>query len=239
MPSGRNESKVGETKIPILAGIEEAGRGPVIGPMVMAIAVIDSEKESYLREIGVRDSKKLSPKQRTTIFIQLTRILQAHKYVIISPTKIDAAVESKLTNLNWLEADESIELIKMITLSTQIDEFIIDCPSTNIKAFIDYFHNRLDIKPSCIIAEHKADEIYPIVSAASIIAKVIRDREIEKLHKKYQVDFGSGYPSDQRTVTFLKNWVKTHENLPDFVRKSWATAKNILNESKQRKLNDF
>lgn len=221
--------------MPIIAGIEEAGRGPVIGPMVMAIVIIDSEKEQYLREIGVRDSKQLSPKRRESLFEQLTEVLQAYKYVIIPPQEIDAAVESKTTNLNWLEADKSIELVKLVTKDIQLDEIFIDCPSNNIISWRSYVENRLDIQLSCLIAEHKADQKYPIVSAASIIAKVIRDGEIEKLQHKYQINFGSGYPSDPRTISFLKDWLKKYKKFPDFVRKSWATAKNLL----QRKLDDF
>ena len=225
--------------MPIIAGIEEAGRGPVIGPMVMAIAVIEAEKEPELREMGVRDSKQLTPNRRDVLFNQLKGVLHAYKYIIIPPEEIDAALDSEETNLNWLEADKAIELIQIIKKELQADEIFIDCPSTNTETFKAYLCQRLDVDLNCLICEHKADQTYPVVSAASIIAKVIRDGEIEKIQQKYQVNFGSGYTSDKRTINFLKAWVKKHRTLPDFVRKSWATAKKILEEVNQKKLDGY
>ncbi|NVM28880.1 MAG: ribonuclease HII [Candidatus Helarchaeota archaeon] len=225
--------------MPIIAGVEEAGRGPVIGPMVMAIAVIDSKNESQLRKIGVKDSKQLTPKRREELFKQLMQVLQVYKFTIIPPKEIDAALNSDTSNLNWLEADKSIELVKLAEKEFKIDEIFIDCPSSNIDSFKSYLNERLNIDPTCLVAEHKADQTYPIVSAASIIAKVIRDREIQKIQKEYQVEFGSGYTSDERTITFLKEWVKEHKTLPEFVRKSWVTVKKILEEKNQRKLDEY
>ncbi len=225
--------------MPFVAGIEEAGRGPVIGPMVMAITVIESSKEHTLREIGVKDSKQLTPKQRKALFMQLQGFLQAYDYKIIEPKEIDNSLISGNSNLNWLEADISIELVKKITKDIQIDQYYIDCPSTNIESYVAYLTKHIPLEPSCIIAEHKADQNYPIVSAASIIAKVIRDQEIENLQTQLGFDFGSGYTSDKKTITFLRDWVKKHKKLPNFVRKSWVTAKNILNDVKQKKLVDY
>jgi ribonuclease HII len=80
-----------------------------------------------------------------------------------------------------------------------------------------------------ITSRHKADKIYPVVSAASIIAKVTRDNEIAALRATYG-DFGSGYLTDQKTMSFLKQWLQTHAEYPDFVRKSWKPAKQAKNE---------
>lgn len=225
--------------MPIIAGIDEAGRGPVIGPMVMAIAVIDSQNELALREMGVKDSKQLAPKQRDVLFDQLQEVLPAYKYVIITPKEIDANVESCDSNLNWLEADKTVELFQLIIKEIHVAELFIDCPSTNIESYLLYLHPKLDLNPSCVTAEHKADVTYPIVSAASIIAKVIRDREIKKIQAKYHVSFGSGYSSDENTISFLKAWARKHKKFPEYVRGSWATAKNILKETLQRKLTEF
>ncbi|MHA1325548.1 MAG: ribonuclease HII, partial [Candidatus Helarchaeota archaeon] len=119
--------------MPIIAGIEEAGRGPVIGPMVLAIAVIESSKESVLREMGVRDSKQLSPLKRNAIYKRLKSILKVYKFKIISPREIDDALFSSVNNLNKLEADKTIELVQMVEKTCKIDEIYIDCPSTNTK----------------------------------------------------------------------------------------------------------
>ena len=137
-----------------IAGIEEAGRGPVIGPMVMAIAVTDSEQESYLREIGVKDSKQLSPKRRESIFDKLIQDLPAYQFVIIPPQEIDAALKSTSSNLNWLEAQKSIELVESIHQRMPIEELFIDCPSTNTEAYANYLKSHLDIQFSCLIVEH-------------------------------------------------------------------------------------
>lgn len=79
-----------------------------------------------------------------------------------------------------------------------------------------------------VISKHQADAIYPVVSAASIVAKVRRDELIEELKKKHGIDFGSGYPSDPKTKQFLGDWFKEHGEFPDFVRHSWKTAENIV-----------
>lgn len=227
--------------MPVIAGIDEAGRGPVIGPLVLAIAAIDTDKAAILKEIGVKDSKELSPPKRCALFEELKPLLLNYKFVIIPPSTIDSAVKAgnRLNNLNWLEANKSIELIKLIVRETKIDELFIDCPSTNIKSYLQYLKKRLKIKLSCIVAEHKADKTYPIVSAASIIAKVTRDQEIQNIQQQCQINFGSGYTSDTRTISFLKDWFKEHKEFPEFVRLSWMTARNIMNEMKQTKLDSF
>ncbi|MDD1778439.1 MAG: ribonuclease HII [Candidatus Helarchaeota archaeon] len=227
--------------MPVIAGIDEAGRGPVIGPLVLAIAAIDTDKVAILKEMGVKDSKELSPSRRCTLFEELKTLLLNYKFVIIPPSTIDSAVKAanRTNNLNWLEANKSIELIKLMVEETKIDELFIDCPSTNIKSYLRYLKRGLKIKLSCIVAEHKADKTYPIVSAASILAKVIRDREIQNLQERCQINFGSGYTSDDRTIAFLKDWLKAHKEFPEFVRLSWITAKNLLDEVKQTKLDSF
>ncbi|MFH1916598.1 MAG: ribonuclease HII [Nanoarchaeota archaeon] len=216
----------------ILAGVEEAGRGPIIGPMVMCICTIEESEEFELKALGVKDSKLLTPEQRERLFL-LIKSMTKSKIVIIPPKEIDAAVESKTMNLNWLEAKTTAKLIA----SLKPDKAILDCPSNNIKAYTDYVRKGLPEKQKKmeIISEHKADVNHPIVSAASILAKVTRDKEIEKIQKTYKVEFGSGYPSDPRTIAFVKeNW-----NLYPFFRKSWETYKKVAMEKTQKKLGEF
>jgi ribonuclease HII len=216
----------------IIAGVEEAGRGPLIGPMVMCICCIEEKEEFQLKALGVKDSKLLTPDQREHLFL-LIKSMTTSKLVIIPPKEVDAAVETKGMNLNWLEAKTTAKLIS----SMRPDKVILDCPSNNIKAYSDYVRRELPEKfrDMNLIAEHKADVNYPIVSAASILAKVTRDREIEKIKKQYHVDFGSGYPSDPRTIAFVKeNW-----QLYPFFRKSWGTYKAVASQKVQKKLGDF
>ncbi len=210
----------------IVAGVEEAGRGPVIGPMVMCICATDEKNISKLETIGVKDSKLLSPKQRENLFEQIKKICE-YKIIVLSPAEIDAALNDPLMNLNKLEAKTSAELIN----SMNCNKVILDCPSNNIPAYKQYVQKMIT-KSVELVAEHKADLNHTIVGAASILAKVTRDAEIDKLKQKYRVDFGSGYPSDPRTISFLKqNWKKY-----DFFRKTWETYKKIEKSEAQQKL---
>lgn len=171
----------------------------------------------------------LSPRQREALFDQITASVDSYKMEIIHPKEIDSAVNDPEYNLNWLEADYAAKIINALSP----DIVYLDCPSTNNKAFSDYLLDKLKNKKITIVAEHKADEKYPVVSAASILAKVTRDAEIDKLRKKYG-NFGSGYPADPYTKDFIQH----NYNLPIF-RKSWATWKNAAGKKNQSNLSDF
>jgi ribonuclease HII len=108
------------------------------------------------------------------------------------------------------------------------DEAYVDAADVVEDRFKHHIQERLTIKVK-ITSRHKADKIYVAVSAASIIAKVERDREIAELAARYG-DFGSGYLTDPKTVTFLKQWLRTHSEYPDCVRKSYRPARKAKNE---------
>ena len=216
----------------LLCGVEEAGRGPVIGPLVMCGVLIDEKDEDKLRAIGAKDSKLLTPRTREILFDQIKGMVKDYKIIITQPAEIDKVLLSKDSNLNWLEADISAKLINAL----MPDKAVLDCPSPNIRAYKEYVKKQLDDKKIKIIAEHKADVKYPVVSAASILAKVTRDREIEKLKKKIGMNFGSGYPSDAITKGFLK---KHYKDFPDIFRKTWASYKKVAGDKKQKNLGEF
>lgn len=201
----------------IVCGIDEAGRGPVIGPLVIAGTCLD-EKEFYqLERIGVKDSKLLTPEQRERLFFQIKTIVSSFEIILVQPEEVDAAVFGVVPgmNLNWLEAHKAADILNK--LSPQ--KGIIDCPSTNLVAYSSYLRDKLVNKKMDLVCEHKADTNYVICGAASILAKVTRDREIENLRKELGIDFGSGYPSDPKTVAFLRdNW-----NKYAVFRKSWSS----------------
>ena len=211
----------------IICGVEEAGRGPVIGPMVMVACTI--EDQSLLKKLGVKDSKLLSHTQRKELFKKIIGLCE-YEVEILSPSVIDSALNDPNMNLNKLEAITSAKLINKL----KPDKVILDCPAKDTKKYADLVTSYLDKKIK-VIAEHKADVNHPIVSAASILAKVTRDEEIEKLHKKFNIDFGSGYPSDEKTQNFVKKYYKDY----DFFRKTWQTYKDVINSKKQKKLFDF
>jgi len=217
-----------------IVGIDEAGRGPVIGPIVICGVLIDEKDNERLLNIGVKDSKLLSPLKRERMIDGIQQIIKDFHCMVVQPLEIDAAVESDTINLNWLEAMKSAEIINVL----KPEIAIVDCPSPNTNAYASFLLERLNDKKTRIIAEHKADANYPSVAAASIIAKVTRDAEIEKLKRHVGMDFGSGYPADERTVKFLKeNWQKH----PELFRKSWAPYKKLVedNHPKQQSLSSF
>jgi ribonuclease HII len=214
----------------IVAGIDEAGRGPVIGPMIMAICAIDEKNLNSLVELGVKDSKLLTPQRREFLFEKI-KALCKHNIIRLSPSQIDDALNDRSVNLNRLEAKTTAVLINGI----KADKFIIDCPSNNIQAYKDLMTHLVNNPEKHLVVEHKADLNNIIVGAASILAKVTRDREIEQLKKVAGIDFGSGYPSDPLTVAFLKE----NYNKFDFFRTSWATYKNVAGTKKQKSLGDY
>jgi ribonuclease HII len=210
----------------LVAGVDEAGRGCVIGPLVIAGVLISEGNLSVLRQLGVKDSKLLSPKKRETLFAEIFDLMEKCHVVKLLPSEIDRAVENKrkLHNLNRLEAQTMAEIIEAL----KPDEAFVDAADVVEERFKHYIQEDLTVKVK-VTSKHKADKIYPVVSAASIVAKVERDREIAALRVAYG-DFGSGYLADQKTMLFLKRWLQTHEEYPSCVRKSWKPAKQAKNE---------
>ena len=210
----------------LIAGVDEAGRGCVIGPLVIAGYLIKEVNIPLLIQLGVRDSKLLSPKKRENLSAEIMRIAEKHYIVKLSPSEIDHAVESKrkLHKLNRLEAQAMAHIISML----KPDQAYVDAADVVEDRFKHHIQEALTVKTN-ITSKHKADRIYPVVSAASIIAKVERDSEIAVLRGAYG-DFGSGYLTDQKTTCFLRQWLQTHDKYPDCVRKSWKPAKRVKDE---------
>ena len=227
----------------ILGGVEEAGRGPVIGPMVMAGVVVEKGVQEKLKEIGVKDSKLLSPKQREQLFPKIKDLVKDYKIIILDADDVDAALNDSSMNLNKLEAKTSAKLIEIL----KPDTVILDCPSTNPPAYVEQVESFFEKDNSSkIIAEHKADLNYPVVSAASILAKVTRDKLVKELEQQAKdilgvdVKLGSGYPSDPNTKKFLElYWDKLDSVKGGFFRKTWKTYTNIANKKGQKNLADF
>jgi len=200
--------------------------------MVMCGAVFKEEDVPKLKALGVKDSKLLTPRRRQELFGQIKNLAVKHKIIKLSPKQIDEIVDGpKSSNLNWLEAVTSADLIKAL----RPDIAILDCPSPNLYAYKKYVMELLDLNVK-IVCSHKADLKYPSVSAASILAKITRDREIEKLKKRVGMNFGSGYPADPNTKHFLEHHL--HE-FPEIVRHSWMTVKKIKSRKSQSDLGSF
>ena len=218
----------------LISGVDEAGRGPVIGPLVIAGVLFKENDLLKLVDLGVKDSKLLSSQKRETLAVQIRELALKWHIVLLSPAEIDRVVESrrKLHKLNRLEAQAMARVIAVL----KPDVVYVDASDVLADRFGDHIAENLSFSPK-IISEHKADIKYPVVSAASIIAKVERDKVISQLQKKHG-NMGCGYPSDSNTIKFLEDWIRKFGSYPDFVRKSWKTAKRVKIEanSRQKKL---
>ena len=214
----------------LVSGVDEAGRGSVIGPLVIAGVSIEEKDLPKLVDLGVKDSKLISPKKRETLAIYIRELVLNCNVVSLSPFEIDRVVETgkRLHKLNRFEAKAMARVITIL----KPELVYVDASDVLADRFGKHIAENLDFKLK-IVSEHKADLTYPIVSAASIIAKVERDREISVLQKKHG-NIGCGYPSDPNTIKFLGNWIKKFGSYPDFVRKSWKTSKRIKRESDSR-----
>lgn len=218
----------------IVAGIDEAGRGPVIGPLVMCGVTIDEDDRAKLKSMGVKDSKLLNHQEREYLFEKVKSTVKDFKIVIIEPKEIDETLRSELTNLNQLEREKTAEILNYL----MPEKAIVDCPTVNTKKYENELKQLLIKKDMKLVVENKADFNHVVVGAASILAKVTRDREIEKIKKKFGVELGSGYPSDEVTQKFMKeNW--NDKRFKDIIRKEWMSVKNLIEEKKQKKLFDY
>ena len=216
-------------------GIDEAGRGAVIGPMVICGVVVEESNIEKLKEIGVKDSKELTPRKREELAEKIEELVEDIIVLKISPCKIDTNRMNGI-NLNLLEAKKMAEIIKM----ANAQKVVMDAPGLNTERFKKTVESFLDGKDVEIVAENFADKKYPVVSAASIIAKVERDKSIEELKKEVGFDFGVGYSHDKRTIQFLEMLVEKHgKDLPPYVRKTWDTTQQIINKKAQSSLLSF
>ena len=209
----------------LIAGADDAGRGPIIGPLVIAGVLVEETEISRLKQLGVKDSKLLSPRRREQLAISIKELALKYCVESLSPREIDKVVETggRLRRLNRLEAHTMAKVIERL----RPDIAYVDASDVLADRFKEHIAERLAFEVK-IISEHKADFNYPVVSAASIIAKVERDRAIQELSEKYG-ELGSGYVTDPETIAFLKRWLATHDSYPWFVRKSWKPAKALRN----------
>jgi len=188
-----------------------------------------------LQWMGVKDSKLLSPERREELFERIREIVHDFRVEVIEPDAIDMSMTESNMNLNWLEAETAARMVSEMNP----DQIVIDCPSPNIKAYTEYVNERLSgsvQQKAELKVEHKADVNHVVVGAASIVAKVIRDRHINHLQSKIGYDFGSGYMSDPKTQKFLQEY---HDQFPDLFRKKWQSYIEVVEKKKQRKLEEF
>ncbi len=220
-------------------GIDEAGKGPVLGSMFVGFSIIVLENglkdlnsfQDNLKELGVKDSKLLSPKKRNEVYQKLKKNIDI-KYAQLTPSLIDDN-NSKGKTLHELQ----IEALVSVLNSEKPQLIIVDALTSKPDAFADELRKRLSFECK-IISENKADVNYPIVGAASIAAKELREQELEEIRNNIKIDCGSGYPSDPKTKAFLKeNWNSSEFGF--IFRKSWQTFKDVSGRNSQKSLDDY
>ena len=200
----------------MICGADEAGRGPVFGALVVAGVLVENDAE--LIRIGARDSKQLTPNRREVLAKQIKDIVVKYEIMIIPASDIDDL--RKVMTLNELEVSVFSKVIEKL----KPDICYVDAADVNETRFGKDILSMLPWKPT-MISKHKADQTYPVVGAASILAKTTRDEHVRQiaqdLEKKINLPLGSGYPADPITKKFLKTWVDTYGELPPHTRHSW------------------
>lgn len=220
-------------------GIDEAGKGPVLGSMFIAFSIINLEKglqdlNSYqdkLSQEGVKDSKLLSAKKRLEVYNKLKELMDI-KYAQLTPHLIDTN-NAQGGKLNALEVESMVKILEQ----EKPQLILLDALTADFEKFGADLQKKLSFECK-IISENKADTKYPLVGAASIVAKQLREEELEQIKKNIGIDCGSGYPSDPKT----KKFIEEHWNSKEFgfiFRKSWQTYKNARDKAVTKSLDEY
>lgn len=230
-----------------LVGVDEAGRGPVIGPLVVAAVAVPLEGgEERLRELGVRDSKKLLAARRDRLAAILAEGY-VHQVIEVPSSDIDALRAT--ASLNVIEArlfaSVVLAVIGELDKGARVTAYL-DAADTSETTFERYFRGSIQGSPAAdavlgVVSRHEADDAFPVVSAASVLAKARREEAVARIAEELGEAFGSGYPSDQRTIAFLEKWIIEKGVLPPHTRASWKTAQRLLDRHGEqvRRLDDF
>lgn len=213
----------------MITGADEAGRGCIIGPLVICCASINQLEEFRLKELGVKDSKKLSARRREELTCDIEKLCR------LTVIKISAVELNELMDRHSLNEIEAMKIAEAVNIS-EIEEgstLYVDSPDNYPSKFAKRIEKYLTKKMK-LVSENYAEDKYLCVAAASVIAKVTRDREIERIKEIVGHDFHSGYTSDPITINYLKHHVED-EKLQPFLRKKWKTLLNI----KQKRLSEY
>jgi ribonuclease HII len=218
----------------MICGCDESGRGPAIGPLVVTGILVENDTE--LVRIGACDSKQITPKKREQLAPMIKKIATRYETIILPAADIDDL--RKTMTLNELEVFVFSKIIEKL----KPDICYVDAADVNEERFGRDILSHLTFQPQ-IISKHKADEHYPIVGAASILAKVTRDEHVRKiaqeLEPRLNLPLGSGYPADPVTKKFLETWVARFGSLPPHVRQSWDTCQKLMQNHKTKRLDQF
>jgi len=212
----------------VICGVDEAGKGSVLGPLVIAAVGVTSDE--VFADVLVKDSKMLSPPMREHLYSVIRKRFR------VATVRIDAHEIDEIRRgmtMNSCIARAHAQVIGKLSPS----KAFVDACDVNAFRYAEMVKSHLDC--TCeIISEHHADESFRVVSAASIVAKVVRDRAIVTLSKKYGT-IGSGYSSDPVTIAFLSSYIDEYKKPPPIARKSWKTVSRLIAKKQQSQLSEF
>lgn len=214
---------------PCIMGIDEAGRGPVLGPMVYGCLYCARSYQKTLSSLNFADSKTLKEEKREELFENLKADESIGWAVdVIDPKELSAKMLKKnKINLNEISHDSAIGLVvRVLNMGVLLTEVYVDTVGDPEK-----YRTKLSERFPAIkfVVAKKADSLYPVVSGASIVAKVTRDRALQEWVLDETADnmlrnFGSGYPGDPETKAWLKQHKHSVFGFPSLVRFSWGTC---------------
>jgi ribonuclease HII len=212
-------------------GIDEAGRGSVLGPLVVGAFLCDEGRVEGLRAYGVRDSKMLSPEQREAVYSRLVRVGDLASVALL-PRTIDRYVAHG--GLNELELESFAKLIRRCAPDVA---YVDACDPVAAR-----FGQRLEARVggmTRVISRHKADRDFPIVGAASIVAKVRRDAALERLRRVAGEEIGCGYPHDPETQACVLRHARDGGAVPPWMRRTWETVQRVKRAHPARTLDAY
>ena len=224
---------------PVKLGIDEAGRGPVLGPMTYGCAYWRIEDDEEISALGYDDSKAITAQTREKLF---DGIANENAYRIgwivvdIPATAISALMlKQSPTSLNRISHECAISMIEcVLEKGVNVQEVYVDTvgdPDVYQRKLTRRFHNKIKFTVT-----KKADSLFRVVSAASICAKVIRDKLVsewvyeegdKKLAEEKKPDVGSGYPGDPKTKDYIEKYFDKIFSFSSFVRHSWSTVTKV------------
>ena len=214
----------------MICGVDEAGRGPVMGPLVVCGICI--EDDQLLRDMGVKDSKKLTRSKRESLHEKLGGIIGGIEIIEVSAEEIDLLREEM--TMNELEVRIFASVISKLRPSVAY----VDSADVNEERFGREIQSQIGFETQ-IISKHRADENYPVVSTASIFAKIRRDRSVREIEMDIGEPIGSGYPSDPNTIRFLESWLQRYDVLPPHTRRSWDTCSRLIRMKSLKRIDEF
>ena len=213
----------------IVCGVDEAGRGSVVGDLCIGCFVVDDTTE-----YDAKDSKKVSAKKRASYYAHILETGLEVSVLRISSQELNEMHENGMS-LNDMEVWGFTKILN--ELDIRPDRIVLDACDTNQERFGLKVCNGLNYDPQ-VISCHRADSIYKETAAASIVAKYHRELSMDSMKQIYGQDIGSGYPSDTKTIHWLTQYYQTNQSFPSNTRLFWSTIDRVKQRAQRATLQE-